>query len=118
MAHTTVEKRRWNGRLIQRLRNCSLCHAAAGFHDLAEHAVLHPFHVPPFHRIDRRSVDEHGEVQMVARGEPRHPASSNDLSLVHLVANLHTDGRQVTVERLHTETMVDDYAVAVDPKVS
>ena len=60
------------------------------------------------------AVDEHREVQVVAAGEARHAAPADDLPLVHLVARLHRELRQVSVERLDAHAVVDHHGVAVD----
>ena len=33
--------------------------------------VVNPVRVPPFHRIDRNSIEQHGEMQVVAAGQSR-----------------------------------------------
>ncbi len=42
--------------------------SSAGVFDLAEHPVLQPVLIPPFHRIDRHTLQQDGEVQVVAAG--------------------------------------------------
>jgi hypothetical protein len=44
--------------------------------------------VPPVHRVGWMPPDEHGEVQVIAAGEARHPAPSEHLSLADRVSNL------------------------------
>src|SRR5262245_31454854 len=93
-----------------------LSHAACR-RDLAQHAVLHPLLAPPVDRRHLLTADQHREVEVVAAGEPRHPAAADLLAFLHLVAHLDADRREVGVERLHTETVVEHHTVAVDPEV-
>ena len=58
-----------------------------------------------------------GEVQVVAARQAGHPAARDLLVLLHHVAGLHLDRREVAVERLHAHAVVDDDAVAVDAEV-
>src|SRR5687768_17778814 len=63
-------------RLIDLSPNEQLSHAAStGLGDLAEHAILHPLRIPPFDGIHGLAVYQHGEVQVIAAGEPRHAAA-------------------------------------------
>src|SRR5688572_5825373 len=104
----------------RRLRRAPLLWGAgpAGSHDLAEHAVLHPLRAPPVDRRHLFAADEHREMQMVAAGESGHAAAADLLSLVDSLPDLDVDGRQMSVQRLHAKTMVDDDAVAVDTEVA
>ena len=53
-------------------------------------------------------------MQVVARREPGHSASSEGLAFLDPITDLHADGRHVPVERLHAKPVIDDDAVAVD----
>ena len=97
-------------------RNLQLSHAT-GCHDLAADAVLHPLFAPPIHRRDLLSADEHREVEVIAAGEAGHAAATEFLPLFHAVADLDADRRQVPIQRLHAEAVIDDDAVAVDTQV-
>ena len=56
-------------------------------------------------------------MEMVAAGEPGHAAASELGAGGHGIAGPHADGRQVRVERLQAQAVVDDHAVAVDAEV-
>src|SRR5687768_1649044 len=73
---------------------------AACLGDLAEHAILHPFRVPPLHGIHRLSIDEHREMQVISAGEAGHAAPPDHLCFLDLLTRLDVDGRQMRVERL------------------
>ena len=57
-------------------------------------------------------------MQVVAARQPGHAAAADLLTLFDLVADLDANRRQVAVERLHAEAVVDDDAVAVDAQVA
>ena len=73
--------------------------------------------VPPLHRIHLHAADEHREVQVVAAGQPGRARAAERLALVDRVAFLHVDRREVRVERLHAQAVVEDHAVAVDAEI-
>src|SRR6267142_3283435 len=85
-----------------------------GFLQRAIDAVPDPLRVPPLERRDRDAGDEHLEVQVIADGQACRARASHLLALGHPVADLHLDRRQVRVERLQPEPVVEDHGVAVD----
>src|SRR5262245_30072624 len=93
-----------------------LSHAARGL-DFTEHAVLEPLRAPPVHRRDLLAAHEHREMQVIATGEAGHAAAPDLLSLLHHVADLDENRREVSVERLDTEAVIDHDAVPVDAEV-
>src|SRR5687768_14973502 len=64
---------------------------AAGRNDLAVHPVLEPLGAPPVHRCHLLPAYQHGEMEMIAAGEPRHPAPAKLGALFDGVADLDTD---------------------------
>src|SRR5437660_4162506 len=80
-----------------------------GFLQRTIDAVADPPRVPPLERRDRDAGDEHLEVQMIADGQARGARASQLLTLGHAIADLHLDRRQVRVERLQPEPVVEDH---------
>src|SRR5438132_749014 len=76
--------------------------------------VADPLRVPPLDRCHRHPVDQHLEVEVVAHRESRRARASELLALRHRVAHLDLDGREVGVEGLEPQTVVDDHGIAVD----
>ena len=70
--------------------------------------------VPPLDRVHLHAADQHREVQVVAAGQPGRARAAERLALLDGVALLHVHRRQVRVERLHAQPVIDDDAVAVD----
>src|SRR5262245_23930589 len=70
-------------RLPCRSRRRSACRL-----DLPQHAVLEPLLAPPVHRRHLLPAHEHREVEMVAPGQPGHPAAADHLPFFDLVAHL------------------------------
>jgi hypothetical protein len=48
--------------------------------------ILDPVFIPPFHGIHLHAVDLHGEVQMVAAGQPSGSGLAHGLAAFHRVA--------------------------------
>src|SRR5947207_4058747 len=92
------------------------CGGVRSFLQLPVNPVADPMRIPPVDRIRRAPADEHGEVQVVAAREPRHPAPPERLSLGDQVANLHVDRREMPVQRSDAHPVVEDHAGSVDPE--
>ena len=60
------------------------------------------------------ALQQHREVQVIAAGQSGGAGAAKLLALRHRIADLHADRRQVRVERLHAEAVIEDHAVAVD----
>src|SRR5438105_108215 len=51
--------------------------------------VRNPVRIPPSHRVDHASADEHREMQMIAAGQAGRVAAADRLAARHLVADIH-----------------------------
>src|SRR5262245_5378699 len=80
----------------------------------AADAIANPLRIPPFDRRDRHAVDQDFVVQVIAEGETGRAAAPELLTLGDGVAELDRDGREVAVERLQAEAVVEDHGIAVD----
>src|SRR5438093_42850 len=76
--------------------------------------VADPLAVPPLERRDRHAVDEHLVVEVVADREPGRSGSRDLLTLLDGVADLHGRAREMRVQRLQAQAVVDHDRVAVD----
>src|SRR5947207_9910893 len=83
------------------------------FGELSLHAVLDPVWIPPLDRIDHLSIHQHREMEVVAAGEPRHPAAADGLAFRDGIADLDVERREMAVQRLDAHAVIDDDAVAV-----
>src|SRR5438876_9826715 len=79
-------------------------------------AILDPVGVPPFDRVDRMAIDQHGEVQVIAASKSGHPAAPDRLAFFHRIANLDIERPEMAVEGLNAHAVVENNAVAVDAK--
>ena len=52
----------------------------AEFFELRFNPVVNPMGVPPFHRVHGNSIQQHGEVQVVAARKPGLTAAANFLA--------------------------------------
>src|SRR4030095_14214820 len=83
------------------------------FQRLAD-VVADPLAVPPLERRDRYAVDQHLVVEVIADREPGGAGSRTLLTFLDGVADLHGRARQVRVERLQAQAVIDHDRVAVD----
>ena len=72
---------------------------------------------PTTRRHSPVAADQHREMQMVASRQACCAAAPELPSLFHAIARLHIDGREMRAQRLDSESMVDDHAVAVDAEI-
>src|SRR5439155_9420547 len=70
--------------------------------------VTDPLGVPPLERRHRHAVHEHLEVEVVPDREPRGPGAPELPALLDRVADLHPEAREVRVECLEAEAVVQD----------
>src|ERR1019366_1333074 len=80
------------------------------------YVVLNPVAIPPFLGIDLHAIQLHREVNVIAASHSCHAALSHHLAALDHVALMHIDVAKMAVDCLQPVTMVDDYAVAVDPQ--
>ena len=90
---------------------------AAELAQLGKDAVLDPVPVPPLARVHLLAVEDHGEVQVVARGQARGIALRDHLAARDRVAGLDREAGQVAVDGEQAVAVVDDDRVAVDAEV-
>src|SRR5204862_1379221 len=76
--------------------------------------VAHPLRIPPLEGRHRDAVHEYLVVQVVADGEAGRTRVAELLLLVDGVAHLDVERREVAVERLEPESVVEHDGVAVD----
>lgn len=80
----------------------------------AQHVIVYPVRVPPFHGVHLHTIELQAEVQMIATGEASGPAMADHLPLLHHVSRIDADMAQVAVNRLQSVAVVNHHAVAVD----
>ena len=110
-------RRRRGARGARRARRCAAARRAAELAQLGMDAVLDPVRVPPLARVHLLAEEDHGEVQVVPRGQARGIALRDDLPARHGVARLDREAGQVSVEGEQAEAVVDHDRVAVDAEV-
>src|SRR5215469_14524201 len=79
--------------------------------------VVDPLLVPPLCRIDRHSLQEQTEVQMIAGGKASGAAFSDDLPLLHHLARFHVDLTHMAVKRNEAGAMIDQDSIAIDAEI-
>ena len=59
-------------------------------------------------------MDQHREVQVIARGEAGHARAAERFALAHALSGRHSDLGEMRVERREPQAMVEHDHVAVD----
>src|SRR5258706_11223670 len=99
-------------RLVARLGAADL--GERGFLQRLADVVADPLGVPPLERRDRRAVDQHLVVEVITHRQAGRAGPRDLLTFLDGVADLHGRAREMGVERLQTEPVVDHHRVAVD----
>src|SRR5262245_56731838 len=79
--------------------------------------VFDPFAVPPFCRVDGHSLQKKPKMQMIPSGQASSSTPAQHILLLQLLANLHTDRAQMSVQRSQPTSVIDQHGIAVDAKI-
>ena len=78
---------------------------------------LKPASVPPLQRINKNTINEHTEVEMISAGHAACAAGTQEIAFLYHIILDNLDLAQMGIEAEYALTMIDDHGIAVNSLV-